>query len=605
MTPQPEKSPERSIRIRTAFAVAVIFLIAVALAARFFYIQVMRHEYYLQRAQKKFTHSTRTFGKRGEIFDCRRHLLVGNEPCKEISATPCNITDPQVRLKCARIMARYLGKSEVYFFRKLSPVIRKTAKDGTIQTVPNTYQMIARFFPFEEAMKMEAELRELGVNANTVSFRDTNRRTYPKGRMLASILGFTNIIDDKDVPQGGLEKKLDSEISQTTGKRTYISDRTGVPLENGVIFDQSARDGKNIFLTVDEPIQAILEEELDKAVEELAPEVIYAIIADPMTGRILALAQRPTFNPNDRKTFSNLQAIKNHIAEDCYEPGSVVKPLTIGRALDLGAVTPNQMIDCEKKKWIYGGRPLTDSHAVGNVPLSQVIVQSSNIGTAKIAVMLGKNCVYETMRKFGCLEKSDLPFQIESRGRLVPPHRWDGVQITRVAIGYSVQWSALQLLRAHCGIANPQGMPQLQLIDHYEDPETGESIYPPAGSFRRVFQNESARRQLVEMMIGVTEDAHGTAKRAAIRNYTVAGKTGTSNKYDPVTRHYSNKKMCSFIGFVPARAPRLIMLVTVDSKTKGAAQQGGGVAGPIFSRTAKRVLEYLNVPPDKLLTEKE
>jgi len=580
-------------------------LISAGLAARFFYIQVMRHKYYLKQAQKKFTHSARSFGRRGEIYDCNGHLLVGNEPCKEISATPANITDENVRRQCAQIMARYLNQSEDELLKKLAPTISRPGANGQIEQVPNTYQMIARFFPYEEAAKMEAELRKLGINANTVSFRDTNRRTYPKGRMLASTLGFTNIIDDKDVPQGGLEKTLDSEISQTTGTRTYISDRTGIPLENGILFDQSARDGKNIFLTIDEPIQAILEEELDRAVEELAPEVIYAIIADPKTGRILAMAQRPTFDPNDRKTFANAQAIKNHIAEDCYEPGSVVKPLTVGKALDLGVVTPTQRINCEQKRWVYGGKPITDSHAVGEVPISQVIVQSSNIGTAKIAVMLGKECIYDTMRKFGCNEKTGLPFPIESPGKLLPPKKWDGIQITRISYGYSVQWSALQLLRAHCGIANAEGMPHLQLIDHYEDPATGEKTYPPPTVCRRVFQHESARRQLVEMMIGVVEDAHGTGKRAAIRNYTVAGKTGTSNKYDPAIKRYGRKKMCSFIGFVPAHDPRLIMLVTVDSHTKGAATQGGGVAGPIFSRTAKRVLEYLNVPPDKLMLEKE
>ncbi|MCQ2377901.1 MAG: penicillin-binding protein 2 [Victivallaceae bacterium] len=601
MLPKPA-DPTRKIRLRTGFVVGVLCVFALALAGRFFYIQVMRHEYYLDKAKKKYTSSMRTFGRRGEIFDCHGELLVGNQPCMEISASPCNIRDDALRRKVAQCCAAHLNRDEEYFYKKLAPHVIRKDENGRDVEKPNTYQMLGRFTPYEIGEKLQKELRALGINANTVSFRDSSRRTYPKGRMLSNWLGYTNIVEDSDVAQSGIEKSLDQAISQQTGRRVYIHARDGAPLTDGLLDNQESRDGKNIYLTIDEPIQAILEEELDAAMIEFSPKIIYAAIADPATGKILAIAQRPTFDPNDRKTFRP-EATQNHIAEDYYEPGSVVKPFTVGKALDWGVVTPETKVDCEKGRWIYRKRPLTDSHDVGLVTVGEVIAQSSNIGTAKIALQIGsKQRIYQIMRIFGGGQKTDLPIAHQSAGNLRPPHLWDGQMITRVPIGYSVGWTALQLLRAYCGLANPLGMPHLRLIDRYEDPLTGETTEPEEKPFRRVFQHDSARTALLEMMIGVTRKG-GTATRAAIPGYTVAGKTGTSNKVDPETHRYSNKLMCSFIGIVPAHDPKLVMIVSLDSPDPK-FRSGGRVSAPIFARTMKRVLQYLNVPPDEPVPEK-
>lgn len=595
----PTRDPSDGFRIRAIFFSSLCLPIALLLLWHFFYIQVTRHAFYLDKAQELYIARTEIHGKRGEIFDCNGYLLVGNQPCVEISATPCNLKDDAQRSKTAALMAKYLDRDYDYYYRKLAPEIRRKQKDGRLKTVPNTYQMIARFAPSDAGNALRQELRKIKVNFNTVNFRDTSRRTYPKGKLLSNVLGYTNIINDFDVPQSGLERQLNEEITQHTGHKIYTRRRDGQELDYGLNIYQQSQDGKNVYLTISEPIQAILEEELDQGMIEHEPKAIYAAIADPATGKILALGQRPSFDPNDRATFIPA-AITTRIAEDAYEPGSVVKPFIVSKALDWGVITPDMIFDGEHGCW-KEERNLRDTHDYGMMDVATIIQKSSNIGTAKIGKMLGKSRVYQALIAFGAGQKTGLPFPLESSGRIKAPKDWDKYSITRFPIGYGTMWSPLQLIRAYCGIANGGMMPQLRLIDHYEDAKTGEISTPPVGIHRRIFIRPETASTITGMMTKVTKPG-GTARRAGIPGYEVAGKTGTSHKV--VNGHYDDRqKMASFIGFVPANAPRLVMLVTVDAPSKGRTH-GGDVAGPIFSRTAKRVLQLLNIPPDQPIPTK-
>ena len=255
------------------------------------------------------------------------------------------------------------------------------------------------------------------------------------------------------------------------------------------------------------------------------------------------------------------------------------------------------VIDCEKGRWIYLKRPLTDSHNYDKLTVAGVIQKSSNIGTAKVALTLGKERVYEVLKTFGFGEKTGLPFPLESRGYLPRPKRWDGLSITRFPIGYGIRVSPLQLLRAYCALASNGNLPELRLVDRLVDTATGKETKNPPKIIRRTFMNPAAHRQLVDMMITVTEPG-GTATKAAIPGYRVAGKTGTSRKYVPGRGYSRGAYFASFVGFVPAYKPRLVMLVTFDNP-KGASY-GGTIAGPVFSRAASRILKYWNVPPDHI-----
>ena len=600
-------SSNDSIRFRMKLA-AVLALVPVAgyLITRLYIVQVESHDEYLKKARARYTATRVTSGKRGEIFDASGNLLVSNSPCVAITADPGNLTGEAQRRKLAFILAKHLGRDYNYFYKRLNPLRPKrgakgevlTNPDGTPVMVPSRYAVIEKRASLEEAAKIRAQVRINRINA--LFFRDGYMRTYPKGAMLSNVLGYTNVVDDSDVPQIGLEKQLNRQMTGDTGQERYERTLDGLPLSYGLHeLIKESRDGRNIYLTIREPIQAILEEELDATYVKWNPATLYAAIADPKTGNILAIAQRPTFNPNIRSTYTPA-AVRTRIAEDGFEPGSIIKPFTIGKALDWGVVTPDTVIDCDKGAWVYLGRVLRDSHPYDKLTVAGVIQKSSNVGTAKVAMMLGEQRVYHALKLFGFGKKTGLPFPTETSGVLLPVRRWDGLSITRFPIGYGVRVSPLQMLRAYCALANGGKMPTLRLIDRIVDPETGAVAQMPIPKPVPVFDHPEAHRQLIEMMIRVTQPG-GTAVRAAIPGYEVAGKTGTSRKYIPGKGYASGKYFSSFVGFVPARSPALVMLVTVD-EPKG-AYYAATVAAPTFKSTMTRVLRHLNIQPDPALLD--
>ena len=274
-------------------------------------------------------------------------------------------------------------------------------------------------------------------------------------------------------------------------------------------------------------------------------------------------------------------------------------------------MTPRTEIDCNHGVWIYLNKPLRDSHPYDKLTVEGVIQKSSNIGTAKVAMMLGEQRVYQALKTFRFGDKTGLPFPIEESGLVLPVKKWDGLSITRFPIGYGVRVTPLQMIRAYCALANNGKMPQLRLIDRLEDPVTGEVTRIPSPPPVQMFDRPETCATLISMMIKVTQKG-GTAVKAAIPGYEVAGKTGTSRKYIPTRRdsngriiergHYaSGKYFSSFVGFVPARNPALVMLVTMD-EPKG-SYYAATVAAPTFKATMTRVLRHLNIQPDPALLE--
>ena len=406
------------------------------------------------------------------------------------------------------------------------------------------------------------------------------------------------------IGRAGLELEFDQTMAPGIVKNKFEKTPSGHPIifaDNKITVPDN---GKDIFLTILEPVQAILEEELDEAVKKLTPQAVMAAIADPRTGEILAIAQRPSFNPGDRSTFKD-STIRNRFVDMIYDPGSVVKPFSVLLALERKLVTPETVIFCENGVWKEASG-LKDTGRYGDLTVTQIIQKSSNIGTAKIALMLGKEGTYHALRRFGFASKSGLPLRNELPGKLNPPHIWTRDDCTRIPIGYTVNATLVQLLRAYCGLANNGKVPTLKLIHAIRDPRTGKMNMMPPAHFSDSGADPVQIYKLIDMMISVTEK-QGTGRRGAIPGFQVAAKTGTSKKLlegkkDPVTGKYITKGKysdtdyyASFAGFVPAHDPRLVMVVTVD--TPRGVTGGGAAAGPIFRRTMERTLRYLNIQP--------
>ena len=609
---QPEgiiNSPE-SVRIRFRLVAFILILVGLALGGRYFYIMVVQRDHYLTAARKIYTQKQYVSGQRGEIFDRNGNLLVANSPRLNIACGPYHLKNDEERKRLAWTVSRHFPeKSYQEYYRRFAKYRYVPDAQGKQIKRRNNYQLIKRNATLDEVKRLKASLTPSGKKdkrqnlLRVLSYEPTAVRTYPKGRMLANLLGYVDIEDDTMKPRHGLEKSFHKDMTPVKVRNIFERTPSGHPIifaDNKIV---EPRNGKDLYLTIVEPIQAILEEELDAVVEKWRPDGVFAAIADPKTGEILAMAQRPTFNPADRMTYK-APAVRMRYAQDIYEPGSLAKPFSVLLALERNLVKPDDLIDCEKGRW--GEKKLTDSHAYDKLTVSEVIQKSSNIGTAKIAVMLGKEGVYHALRRFGFNSASGLPFSGEQKGNLPAPARWDSLAITRIPIGYSFNTTLLQLLRAYCGLANNGKVPTLKLVHGLKDPENNQMQLTGPVQFSDSGADPVQLYKLIDMMISVTRQG-GTARQAAVPGFQVAGKTGTSRKNieavrDPVTKkiitksHYAaGQYYASFAGFVPAHEPRLVMVITLDNP-KGASY-GGVVAAPAFRNTMERTLRFLNIQP--------
>lgn len=619
------------VRIRILCLAGVCFFLALILGWRFYVIQISRHQELLAKAVVRYTIKEETMRQRGKIYDADGNMLVGNMPRIYVVCSPYSIVyEPYAHLEkslkpgvresiprlretrrkqVAEIMAEYFGKSKEEFYAALEPIVECHDSEGNLLCDDHGKVITRRKMHFlvdkaaepEVVDRFKTAMKKAKLSLAGFRFENIFVRYYPKQRMLANVLGYANVGKDIYAEQSGLERAIGKDLRAQDSLETYQRGGDGKTLSYGYsAVNIAGHDGDDIYLTVKETVQAILEEELDAAALEFPAESIYAVIVDPQTGNILAMSQRPNFDPGDTSTFSDAN-LTNKIAVNAYEPGSVMKPFTISTALDNGVVTPETVIDCgSSRTWYYGGHSLSDFRGYGEMTPGGILKKSSNIGTAKVALMMGDEMVYNMLSKFKFGTRSGLPFASESRGRLPKYPFVDKVTVTRAPIGYAVQVTALQLARGYCALANGGKMPELRLLDRRRDSQSGEFIEYPYKDMTQVFKNPQQACQVVDMLISVTA-SDGTGKQAAIPGYEVAGKTGTSQKlkWNPDLRkmQYGNSYRATFCGFVPARHPEFVMVITFDG-VSGARHGGGNVAAPVFKRTMSRVLRQLNVRPD-------
>jgi len=569
-------------------AIGIFFLAVFAgLVSRFYFVQIHRHDELYSKARSVYTRVSKETGKRGEIYDFNGSLLAGNIPCTNIIADPQQTGDEKQCEVTALMLSRMLKIPGGKLFQKLVTKERHGKK--------LRYALLQREVPLEKAELIKAEASEKGCKG--LFFREETKRFYPKGSLLAQTLGFVNIDRDKAIPVAGVEKATNEEVSSEKGKIKTERDRKGRSLSYGYTEIDETKNGKNIFLTIDEQIQTIVEEELDILCEKFHPRAAYAIMVDPNNGNIMAMAQRPTFNPNDRSTMSP-DSWRNRMTTDVFEPGSTMKPIVIGSALDYNIVRPETEFYCENGYW--RDMRLRDSHRMKDATVTHILAESSNIGTAKIAIKMGKVLLYKAFRRFGFGKKTGILLKPEATGILRKPHQWDYLSISRFPIGQGISVSPMQLVRAYCGIASGK-LVSLRLIDRIQNAKSKEIEVMSVKPAPQVYRTPITREKLVVMMKLVTQEG-GTAKRAAIPGYEVAGKTGTSQKWisrdkkKGIRGHYSETEFfATFVGFVPADKPAFVLAVIVDEPQGN--HYGGVVSAPTFREISKKTLAYLNIAP--------
>jgi cell division protein FtsI (penicillin-binding protein 3) len=568
-------------RRRAIWACAFLAVIFTVYSARLIYLQVAKNEEYAAMAAKNHTTRIPIPARRGLIKDRHGEILAANIPVRKVVADGSLVKSPG---KIAEIAAPWLGMDE------------STLRKELTLDPKNKYKVLLHELPEDKAFALQKELA--AENLRGLFFYENTKRTYPNGPMLSHVLGFLsrkNPTDEHVVGVDGVERSLESDLAGIDGYRHIERDRTGKEV---VIYrgqEQAPRHGYNVQLTIDMGLQAILEAEIDAAFKELKPETATGILVDPKTGEILALANRPCFDPNDLNSTKPEQMINRAIL-DMVEPGSTFKIVVASGAMNERVVNEKTLIYCENGSFAYGGRTLRDHHGYGNMTVGQIIQKSSNIGSAKMALMMGDDKFYEYVRRFGFGERTGVELPGEIPGMVRPPARWDKLTITRMPMGHAIAVTPLQMVMGMSVMANGGKLMKAHIIDRIQD-ENGTDVYRFQPEVVREVVPEKVARFLSGALESVVGEG-GTAQLARVSGFLVAGKTGTAQKVDPKGGYTPGKYVVSFVGYMPADDPRFVCLIMVnDAKIASNLNYGGLVAAPIFSRVAEKAARYLDLTP--------
>ncbi len=480
--------------------------------------------------------------------------------------------------------------------RRLKDPEETLGKIAQVLDLPVT-QLTQNFDPKKGYWLLKKEVDETTVSSlrdlkvPDLIYEEKPIRGYPNGSHASHIIGF---LGANGRGASGVERQMDSYLRGIPGELWIEKDVRGREIAAYRRKDQPPINGMSVALTIDLSIQHIVEDGLDKLVQKYQPEGAFVIVMRPRTGEILAMANRPTFDPNQRGNAKPEQ-MRNRCLTDAFEPGSTFKVVSIAAALNEGIVTLGTQIFCENGQFYYGGYTLHDHEKFGWTSVSDVIAHSINIGTVKIALNLGQERLYPYLNAFGFGRQTGLmPGQSESTGILRPLNKWSKISIARVPIGQGVAATPIQLISAISAIANGGTLMTPRLVKQVNDPEGHlVEMYSPH-LVRQVVAPSTARMMSKALTNVVTE---GTAQAAAVPGFTVAGKTGTSQKF--INGEYSKTKyVASFIGYLPEENPQFVMLVMVDApNTK--QYYGGQVAAPAFAEMSKQIIQCLNLEPQK------
>lgn len=549
-------------------AVALIFAVwTIGIEARLFYLQVVEHSELTIRADRQQLDVIDVPAKRGEILDRHGRVLAYSVDADTIYANPTEVQDPDDT--AARVCGA-LDNCDAPVRQGMAKALRKRSQ----------FVYLARKVSPDEAKRVKA------LQLKGVAFLKENRRYYPKKELAAHVLGY---VGTDNVGLAGLESTYDTQIRGRDGKVLVTTDARQHALFSRV--DRAATAGAGLELSIDQYLQHIAERELRAGVADNRAAGGSAVIMDPRSGEILALANWPTFNPNAFAESDEAER-RNRAIQDLYEPGSTFKLVTASAALEERVIKPQDPVDCAPGFITFPGRPpIRDVHAYGVLPFADVIVKSSNVGAIRVGLRLGPERLNRYIDRFGFGRTIAPDFRGESPGIVWDPAKLDSSALASVSMGYQVGVTPVQMAAAASSIANGGTLIEPRVVRAIIKGGRRTIVQPRV--VRRTVSAETAA-ELTAIMEDVVE--RGTARSAQIDGYTIAGKTGTAAKL--VGGHYSKSDYnASFVGFVPSRNPVLTIIVVIDSP-HGAGYMGGVVAAPVFKRIAEAALRQIGVPPN-------
>ena len=587
----------RAIPLRVArfWIICLFFLLwAGAITTRLFVLQIVRHREFAERAQKQQQRTFEVAPRRGVLYDRNLHELAMTVQADSLYADPSQIDNKE---QAARQLAPLVHTD---------PEDAQTSQDQILNRLRNghNFAWIAR------RVSPGAAARVKSLNLKGIFFQKEFQRFYPDNEIAAQVLGYVGV-DDNGL--GGLEQKFESQLHGVPGRMFAAMDARRRVLGSS---ESEPEPGQNMVLTIDSNIQFLAERALDHAMEKTQAANGTVVVQDVHTGQILALAIRPTFNPNQFR-HATPALLRDHAVSDVYEPGSTFKLVTYSAALDQGVTRPDDMIDCQGGQMVLNGRVIHDdkSDHYHVITVHEALEHSSDVAAVKLALKTGPDNFYKYIRAFGFGSRPGVELPGETRGLLRPVNKWGSTSIGSIAIGQEIGVTPLQLVSMVSTIANGGVyLPPHVLMQPVassaagNDQNSGEQglkpmpFHPggelpnplPAGGHRVITEMSAA--QMRKMMEGVV--LYGTGKAAQLNGYSSGGKTGTAQKVDPRTHLYSKTMhVASFAGIAPANNPVIAVAVVIDTP-KGPSYYGAQVSAPVFAEVAQQVLEYLQVPHD-------
>jgi len=560
---RPERWTQFRIRL-VAIGFAAAFLL---IGVRAFHLQVLNQDEWRKRAERQHQKVIPLAPQRGTIYDRNGEELAVSLEVDSIYIEPTKITEPA---RAANALGQILS---------LSPAAVKTKVESN-----RGFLWLKR----QVSPRESEQVRALGLDG--VKFIREHRRFYPNSEIGAQVIGFTGLD-----PTGleGVELKYDPVLLGQGGYLVTERDALGRGIGSSEPVIEGESRGSDVFLTIDKNLQYLVEKELAAGVKNARAKAGTVVVLEPDTGRILAMASQPDYNPNAINRHRPSQW-RNRSLSDTFEPGSTFKVFLLAAALNEGVVRLNQTIDCEQGTFKVGGKVIRDHRAYGRMTVAEMLKVSSNIGFAKIGKTMGRERFHRYITDFGFGAKSEVDLPGEVNGLVRKPSQWFEIDLAAISFGQGISVTPLQLAVATAAIANGGNLMAPYVVERVVNSygETQEQRAPRV--VRRVVSADVARQ--VRELMSITTEVGGTGTLASVPGFRVAGKTGTAQKADPVTGGYSvDKRVSSFVGFVPAEAPRLVILVVMDEPD--GQVYGGLVAAPVFSRIASQALQYLKVAP--------
>jgi cell division protein FtsI (penicillin-binding protein 3) len=544
---------------RSRVVLFLLFCAFVALAGRALWLQGMSTDFLQKQGAARYARTLELPAIRGKITDRNGQVLASSVPVKAIWAIPDDVQQaPKEKLQQ---LAKLLGMTNTELNKKLDSdrnfvyLKRQVEQDTADQIV------------------------KLGIAG--IETRKEYKRFYPEGEVMAHVVGFTNI---EDAGQDGMELGAQKTLAGTNGSRRVIKDRLGHIVED-IEAVREPHDGQNLTLSIDSKIQYIAFTQLKAAVEKNKAKAGGIIVVDTRTGEVLALANMPTYNPNDRSVLTGAQ-LRNRVLTDTFEPGSTLKPFTVSLALDTKRVTPSTVFQTAPGKMTIGTATIGDSHAHGPLTVAQIIQVSSNIGTAKIALEMPPEEMWEMFTNVGFGQQPKFGFPGAVAGRVRPYKSWRPIEQATMSYGHGISVSLIQLAHSYLLFARNGDIIPLS-FQKVTDLPIGQ----------RVISEKTAAQ--MRGMLETVVSPEGTAPQAQVPGYRVGGKTGTAYKIE--NGKYVKKYVASFVGIAPMSDPHIIVAVMIDEPSAN-GHYGGTVAGPVFANVTANALRAMNVAPDSSVT---